>query len=285
MIEDFQTYLETECDLSGATLKAYITDLRDFIKWYEVWNGRSFQPADIATPTITSYRDQLQERLKPASVNRRIITLKRYFSFLVARGSIERSPALPVKQVQEVAQPPRRITDKEESALMGAVQKYGNPRDNAILVTMLHTGIRAAELCDLVRSDVVIAPRSGKLIIRRGKGNKWREVPLNATARAALSDYLETLSMEADHLFPGADNGRLTERALGYIVAKYAHLAKLENISPHDLRHRFGYRMKETTKIEDLAKLMGHTSLNTTAIYGQATAEDLQRSVETIAWE
>ena len=54
---------------------------------------------------------------------------------------------------------------------------------------------------------------------------------------------------------------------------------------PHDLRHRFGYRMAKSTPLHRLAQIMGHDSLDTTMIYVQATQHDLQQEVEDIAWE
>ena len=87
-------------------------------------------------------------------------------------------------------------------------------------------------------------------------------------------------------LFPsGKTKEALSERALGYIVKKYASLAKLPDVSPHDLRHRFGYRMAASTPLHRLAQLMGHDSLDTTMLYVQATKQDLQQDVERIAWE
>jgi len=79
-------------------------------------------------------------------------------------------------------------------------------------------------------------------------------------------------------------DARLTERGLGYLVKKYAEQAKLRDVSPHDLRHRFGYRMAESVPLHRLAQLMGHDSLDTTMIYIQGTRRDLQKEVEKIAW-
>jgi site-specific recombinase XerD len=76
----------------------------------------------------------------------------------------------------------------------------------------------------------------------------------------------------------------LSERALGYIVKKYACVAKLPDVSPHDLRHRFGYRMAQSVPLHRLAQIMGHDSLDTTKLYIQGTRHDLQQAVETIAW-
>ncbi len=73
-------------------------------------------------------------------------------------------------------------------------------------------------------------------------------------------------------------------RALGYLVKKYAHAAKLPDVSPHDLRHRFGYRMAESVPLPRLAQILGHDSLDTTRLYIQGTRHNLQQAVETIAW-
>jgi integrase len=118
-----------------------------------------------------------------------------------------------------------------------------------------------------------------------GKRNKYREVPLNATARKILGEYLPTLPPDAVYLLPsGKTKEALSERALGYIVKKYARVAKLPDVSPHDLRHRFGYRRAESVPLHRLAQIMGHDSLDTTKLYIQGTKHDLQRAVETIAW-
>ncbi|MDP9317450.1 MAG: site-specific integrase [Chloroflexota bacterium] len=190
-------------------------------------------------------------------------------------------------------QPPRHLTDQEENALIAAVTTYGTLRDRAVLILALHTGLHAEELCTLQRSNVTLGKRSGHLAIY-GKRNKYREVPLNGTVRAVLTEYLPTLPSDATWLFVSnkqetrPDGSKqpapLTERGLGYLVAKYARLAKIENLSPHDLRHRFGYRMAQTVPLHRLAQIMGHDSLDTTTIYVQGTKQALQQAVEAIAW-
>jgi integrase len=85
-------------------------------------------------------------------------------------------------------------------------------------------------------------------------------------------------------LVKGCDYGPLGERALVYILSKYAGWARVADVSPHDLRHRFGYRMARTVPIHRLAQLMGHDSLDTTLRYVHGTQQDLQQAVETIAW-
>jgi integrase len=72
--------------------------------------------------------------------------------------------------------------------------------------------------------------------------------------------------------------------AVGAVIARHATQANLVSVRPHDLRHRFGYRMAERVPIHRLAQIMGHDSLDTTMIYIKGTPRDLQREVEKIAW-
>src|SRR5207237_1551521 len=94
-----------------------------------------------------------------------------------------------------------------------------------------------------------LGKRNGTLRIV-GKRKKAREVPLNTTARSVLNRYLETLPQDCQYLFPSEKTHRaLTGRALGHLVTKYAIQAQVPDISPHDLRHRFGYRMAEVVPL------------------------------------
>jgi integrase/recombinase XerD len=136
----------------------------------------------------------------------------------------------------------------------------------------------------LTRKQVHLSKRNGRLRIV-GKHNKVRDVPLNATARSILGMYLETLPKESIYLFPSENTrGALTERALGHLITKYARMAHVVDVSPHDLRHRFGYRMAEVVPLHRLAQIMGHDSLDTTMLYIRRTKRDLQHDVEKIAW-
>ncbi len=249
----------------------------------------------MTIPTITAYRSHLRTvlGLKPATINRRLVTLKRYFGWAQETGIASSDPAKAVRLVPSVPKPPRHLDDREEAALVAAVTRYGTPRDRALIVTALHTGLRAEELCGLRREHVRINRRSGHLEVY-GKRSKHRVVPLNSTARETLEEYMKGLPDVAPCLFPSrkggageAGTGRpapITPRALSYIVSRYAALAKVEGISPHDLRHRFGYRMADKVPLHRLAQIMGHDSLDTTMIYVKGTGADLQAAVEEIAW-
>ena len=295
-LAQYQQVLWEEEDLTGASRRNYLSDLRHFIAWCEAGSVKrtdeialdqsEFDPRAVSTPALIRYRTYLQtdQRQKPNSVNRALISLKRYWSWAWQRQLIASDPSAPVKLVGEEEHAPRHLEDREEHALVAAVTHEGKLRDRVLIVLLLHTGLRARELCQLRRDQVSLSKRSGTLEII-GKRNTYRDVPLNATARTLLEEYLPTLPPETVFLFSSPKRAAaLSERALGYIVKKYADAAHLSDVSPHDLRHRFGYRMAEAVPLHRLAQIMGHDSLDTTRIYVQGTKHDLQQAVETIAW-
>lgn len=282
----FQLYLNESADLRPATIRNYLSDLRQFIAWFEREHNKRFRPDQVTTPTLTTYQHYLQIDLdrKPSTINRHLVTLKRYFAWAVEREDIARDPARPVRLVDEEITAPHRLENTDEQALLASVERGQNDRDITIIKLMLHTGLRAGEVCGLRWDQVVLHKRSGYLKIW-GKRNKYREVPLNSTSRKALKAFRHGAADPYGVVFCSVKTGEaLTTRALGFIVKKYAQRANLD-VRPHDLRHRFGYRMAQTTPLHRLAQIMGHDSLDTTMRYVQANRGDLQQDVEQIAWE
>ena len=157
----------------------------------------------MATPTLTRYREAAQKvmELKPATINRRLITLKRFFEWAVSESRIRRNPSKPVKLVPEEKVSPRQMTDKEEAVLIASAEHSVSLRDQTILIVMFHTGLRTMEVCDLAPVDIQIGKRSGQLTVRSGKRNKQQEVPLNATCRTALEKYMAELTPDRPYLF------------------------------------------------------------------------------------
>lgn len=278
-------------DLSPVTMRNSLSDLRQFLAWSEnSWCERQencfFTPQAVAPSLLIRYRDYLQNRLglKPSTVNRTLMSLKRYFAWTRKTQLIEADPASPITFVPKEATPPRHLSDEEEDALVATVNAVGTLRDQTMITLLLHTGLRAQELGTLTRRQVYLSKRNGTLRMI-GKRKKVREVPLNSTASSSLNQYLETLPQECQSLFPSEKTHRaLTGWALGHLVTNYAAQAQVADSSPHDLRHRFGYRMAEVVPLRRLAQIMGHDSLDTTMLYVRETRQDLQQEVEKITW-
>jgi integrase/recombinase XerD len=290
-LDQYRQVLQQLEDLSPVTTRNYLSDLRQFISWCEAYwsegqEEHSFTPQTVAPALLICYREYLQTSLglKPSTVNRTLMSLKRYFAWTRKTQLIQSDPASLIKFVPKEASPPRHLDNNEEDALVAAVNATGTLRDQTIITLLLHTGLRTQELCTLTRQQVSLSKRNGTLRIT-GKRKKVREVPLNTTARFVLNLYLEVLPQECQYLFPSEKTHRaLTGRALGHLVTKYATQAQVADISPHDLRHRFGYRMAEVVPLHRLAQIMGHDSLDTTMLYIRGTKQDLQQDVEKIAW-
>ncbi|SRR6266487_1251974 len=289
-LDQYRQVLQQIEDLSPITIRNYLSDLRQFVAWSEDSQSERqeerFAPQAVAPSLLIRYREYLQTTLglKPSTVNRALMSLKRYFAWIRKTQLIQSDPARPIKFVPKEAVSPRHLSNEEEEALVAAVNAAGTLRDQAIITLLLHTGLRAQELCSLTRQQVHLGKRNGTLQVI-GKRKKVREVPLNTTARSILNQYLKTLPQECQYLFPSEKTQKgLTGRALGHLVTKYATQAQVIDVSPHDLRHRFGYRMAEVVPLHRLAQIMGHDSLDTTMIYIRGTKQDLQGEVEKIAW-
>ena len=142
---------------------------------------------------------------------------------------------------------------------------------------LYHTGLRAGEMASLLLSDITLGERSGQVMVRRGKGNKARRVPLNAEARAVIRDYLQIRpSCEILNFLIGQRGEPLSAHAIYDVVVKYGRLAGLDEVSPHTLRHTFARALLVAgTPINDVADLLGHSSLDTTRIYTKASKSDL----------
>jgi integrase/recombinase XerD len=129
VLAQYERRLHTEEDLTAVTIRNYLSDLRHFAVWCEsVWSqGREeespFIPGAVTTPMLTDYRTYLQQELhlKPNSVNRSLISLKRYFAWLLSTSQTRYDPAKVVKLVGEEVSAPRHLDDQEEQALMTCV--------------------------------------------------------------------------------------------------------------------------------------------------------------------
>jgi len=139
VLVQYQQVLWEHEDLTGASRRDYLSDLRHFAAWYEANSiMRStnetalfrieFSPQVITTPALIRYRAYLQRDLhqKPNSVNRALISLKRYCSWAIQKQLISYDPSVPVKLVGEEEHAPRHLEDEEEQALVAAVTNEGD---------------------------------------------------------------------------------------------------------------------------------------------------------------
>ena len=268
---------------SKNTVRAYIRDVEEFIQWFSETVGE-FSPEQITVVDVQEYKSYLYnvKRNKPVSVNRKLSALEKFCEFLVSTGHLKDNPAAKVKKikVQKIAQF-MSLTNSDLYKFKRMVYLDGNKRNIAIFELMINTGLREAEVCNLKLDDVFISERKGYVIVRAGKGDKYRKVPLNANARRAIQAYLEVRPNRGNYLFVSNKSDRLSESQLYRIIRKYADMAGIK-AHPHALRHTFATKLLREGKIDlpTLQNLLGHENINTTAVYTKASMEDLEKAVE-----
>jgi site-specific recombinase XerD len=282
-IESFVEELRRQEKAPNTTL-SYRYDLVLFSRWLEATNDEAFLASSVTPTDLREYRRYLLEveRRSPATINRRLASLRTFFQWARAEGLCREIPTDAVKGIQSSPRAPKSLSKKDVDRLIREVEQSGNKRDLAVLQVLRHAGIRVGELVALRLSDVTLSERKGQLVVRAGKGSKYRVVPLNADARKALSDYLAVRPKStSDRLFLGRSSDGLSPRAVEKTVLKYAHQARLEDVSPHTLRHTFGKSALDAgVDLVTVSRLMGHERLETTAIYTTPSAQDLEKAVE-----
>lgn len=284
MIELYQKYLSSK-GKSLHTVKNYISDLRQFAKWFEESMEEKFSPDKITEIDVRGYRSYLMgiRNLKPASIKRKLEAIRKFLDWAVKQEIITKNPAKEVEAPSAVTLPPKSLSEKEFLRLRRSFYKERNKRDIAIFEVLANTGIRVSELCALKLSDVQISERKGKLIVRFGKGQKYREIPLNSDARKALNEYLELRADEKDERFFLGERGPLTPSGVLRIIKKYARDAGVE-VSPHKLRHTFARRLLQAgADIVTVQQILGHANLNTTAVYLKPDYTEQEAAVEKIS--
>ena len=299
LLQDYRDYLHDQ-DKSEQTIKAYMTDLRSFSRWCHQITGEALNLEKITPMEIIDYRNAMLDwGKKPSTINRSLISISSLCQWAQQNDLIPNNPAEGIRSVAEEPLAPRALERKEQLALLRAVRRSDNLRDLAIITMLLHTGMRVSELCNLRVSDIRISTHSNMITVREGKGTKRRNIPLNSTVISVLKDYLKSLSNnehvalitganpEKDRfLFYGQKRMPLTDRGVRHIIQKYAYIAKIEQLSPHVFRHTCAKNLIDAGQsIDRVAKILGHSNVNTTAIYTIPTERDLHITMESISWE
>lgn len=282
----------TAWNFSRKTLVSYEQNIRYFIDWLAAETDVETL-AEVTPDTLASYQMALlsmetkrEERLSIGTQNQRITAIKSFFRWLAEEGKLLSDPAVSLRGPKQRQRLPQALlTPKEAIRFLDSVRTTTplGLRDRAILEVLYGTGIRNAELRALEVRDFDAAGET--LMIRSGKGDKDRIVPLGPVAAAVMRDYLmqarPKLAQQptVQNLFVTKNGGTFFDgKDIIVIVRRHLKRAGIDKpVRPHRLRHACATHMlKGGADIRHIQKLLGHASLQTTQIYTRVEIGDLK---------
>ncbi len=280
LLKQFLQYLRLNRNVSPHTLRAYDSDLSQYL---EFLTGHLSKPASAIDPrqidpqAVRAFLDALHRRgSSRASVARRVSALRAFGRWLVREGHIDSDPATLVGAPKVEQKLPAHLDMKE---VVGMIESADTStplgrRDRAILELFYASGLRLSELVALDLQDVNL---SGRIARVTGKGGKERIVPFNNSTAKAIKAYLKDRESAADALFLNYRGTRLSTRGVDRIVRRYAREAATRlGVSPHALRHSFATHLLQAgADLRAIQELLGHSRLSTTQRYTHLDATSL----------
>jgi len=280
-------------DRSAHSIRAYLSDVRQFIVWSIQHTKEPFTPAAMTDEHVQDWRDQLEDEVMPATVNRKLAALSTSFRWVIEAKLVASDPTANISGVEQQAVAPKAFAEAAMNKILRKAKEGGNLRDHALLELLAATGLRAAEAASLTLGDLALGERSGRVTVRLGKGRRRRKVPVHLRARKALNAYLEKgqlaepatrAARATEPLFRSRAGEPLTPYALWYTVKKYARLAEVEGVTPHSFMHSVATRLVRDPQVDMVtaATFLGHSRLDTTARYARPSEDDLARAAERV---
>ncbi len=283
----FLQWLGEERQVSPNTLRAYGSDLRDFVAWLP---GQARDDRDPDRLVLRSYLVELAGRsLRPTSIQRKLAALRAFFRYLRDMGHIRRDPSRLVKGPKLPGRIPRFLTVAQVTALLELPFEEGfqGARDRAILEFLYSTGCRVAEAADMRLGRLDLTDGHVRVL---GKGRKERLAMLGQKAQEAVSAWLphrkrklkEARVRDSGHLFLNRRGTALSSRWIFEVVLRHARRAGIEQrLTPHGLRHSFATHLLDGgADLRSVQEMLGHSRLATTEIYTHVSMARLREAYD-----
>ena len=286
-LDRFLEYLESERDFSGHTIRAYSTDIVEFVRFGD--KGGSLNPEAVDHLLLRGYLAHLRNSGRSRStIARKLASIRTLFRYLVREGVLSDNPAADVRTPRKEKRLPSVLDENQIRVLLEQpdTTQFLGLRDRAILEVLYSTGMRAGELVGANIEDVDLL---GEVIRVRGKRKKERLAHLGSYAVAAIREYLAARRLEPRApmferrtLLVNRFGKRLTDRSLRRTINKYFRKAGLAlKVTPHTLRHSFATHLLDRgADLRSVQELLGHESLQTTQVYTHVSADRLKRVYE-----
>ena len=250
------------------TVQWYSWTLGKFLKWLESEGVN--KPEEITSRYVRGYLAELRGReLADSYIHghaRAIRTLLRFFY------NEDYIPQVVKFDMPRLGKPKLLVMNAEEVGRL--IKVCSNPRDKALIMFLVDTGVRRAEFCALNWDDVDL--QTGLVQVRKGKGRKYRPVVMGVKTRRALLKYRRSVSNDGtDPLFKTVHGGRLTHSGMRSVLLRLGKHAGVK-VNAHALRRTFAtLALRGKMNIASLSRLMGHSEIKTTMGYIEMLESDL----------
>jgi integrase/recombinase XerC len=287
-IESFTAALAGASRAAPNTVDSYRRDLMSFRGFLLDRNasldstGRDVACDSIEADHIRGYLAFQMKSAKRATVQRRLSAIKAFFRYREIRGYAT-NPARELRSPRSERRLPSVLSQDDVVRLVEAETEITGPaslRDRAIIETLYSSGLRVSELVGLNWHD--LDEELGMVMVRSGKGNKDRLVPIGEPALEALGAWRRAMPIawEADGpIITNLRGGRLTTRSVENIVARRIDSAGVRTrITPHGLRHCFATHLLEGgADLRAVQEMLGHSDISTTQIYTHLSKSHLRK--------
>ncbi len=267
--DDFLAVLGREKNYSSHTIGNYRRDLDRFRAYLE---AAGLDWKNIEAKQVRDYVSRrFFEGIKGRTLQRELSSLRGFYRHCIARGVVNRNPAIGVRPPRSEKRLPETLTIEQVASLLEV--PTGNAlvlRDVAIIELVYSSGLRLSELLQLALSDIDLG---AGLVRVTGKGSKQRDLPVGARACRAIRCWLKLRAQFAhdgeDALFVSCRGRRLSPRAVQKRIAGHAKKCGLgPHLHPHILRHSFASHILESSgDLRAVQELLGHATISTTQIY------------------
>lgn len=268
----FYNYLQFEKHYSDYTVKAYRSDIEQFISF----NNSSSEEGLLAGLTRQNLRGWivflLSQGQSASSVHRKISSIRRLCHFLMQEGEINKNPVLGLNLPKKVKKATPFVPEGQMEDLFDKIEFENNfegTRDRFVIDLLYQTGIRLSELLQIKIKDLDLGNNMLKVT---GKRNKERIIPFNTSLKESLSNYLRErseLQISNEYLFV-SNKGEAAYPKLIYRIV-HSNLEKVCSISqksPHVIRHTFAtHLLNRGADLGAIKELLGHANLSATQIY------------------
>jgi integrase/recombinase XerD len=250
----------------------------------------------LTRESIEAYMEELSwapvrvgKLMTPATRNVRLTSIRSFCAWLLESDVVPLNPAIDVVYCREPNALPKNVPSEEEMKRLLAApdaQSRLGFRDRVVLELLYSTGLRLRELCGLDVDELEL--EQGFVLVRRGKGDKARVVPLGRLAVDLVRSYLSEIRpwlrqgcadpANEPALVLSRYGQRLGPRGVAKIIARIAKKAGLAGrITPHSFRHACATHMlRGGANIRHLQELLGHAKLTSTEIYTRVSISELK---------